>query len=515
MNLEEKNTSSQVENSNQVAVKSTKGNVMDGVKNFSQKSFGKFKGLHIIAGACALLVLVIICCVLGMGGKKEVAYPVIYVNDDGDTMLMPTNVKKEEKAIKLAGQSSAVEYANTTDRYVLFEKDSNLYLYDAKKKDETQRIVKNVKTYGFTEDDKYVVALDNEKSLYVYAFKKEAEKLDSDVTSIKDVSTEKAVYVKDKTLYIKSLNVKKDDREKITDDLGDIVRFSEDGKKLFYTNGDEDLYVYNVSKKSSEKIGKSVDSFYANEKGTKLYYSSREEDDGKRTTNIYFYNGKDSNKIASDVRTIEDVDVDKELLVYSKINDDYEYTLYFQKGSKDAAEVEDGMKSLSSVYLFDTKGIYYVNGDKELKYAKISGNKVGKVAVVEEDVTGYLTRYKNGFAFVAEVDKKSNGVLYLAKGATAKKIDSEVRANALETSNNGSKVYYQKDCDSSSCSLYVTSGGKGKVIEKDVQDYTYVTDKLIYIIKNDDLYRYTGKSTKIAKDVQEIKSTPNYYDPEA
>lgn len=515
MNLEEKNTSSQVENSNSVAVNSTKGNVMDSVKNFSQKSFGKFKGLHIMIGACALLVLVIICCIVGMGGKKEVAYPVIYLNDDGDMMLMPTNVKKEEKAIKLASEASDITYANTTDRYVLFEKDDNLYLYDSKKKDETQRIVKDVRTYNFTDDDKYVVALDNDNALYVYAFKKDAEKLDSDVSSIRSVSNEKIVYVKDKTLYIKSLNVKKDDREKITDDLGDIVRFSEDGKKVFYTNNDEDLYVYNISKKSSEKIGNSVDSLYANEKGTKLYYSSIEEDDGERSTSIYFYNGKDSEKVATGVRTIEDVDVDKELLLYSKINDDSEYTLYFQKGSKDAAEVEDGMKSLSSVYLFDTKGIYYINGDKELKYAKISGNKVGKVTVVQDDVTGYLTRYKDGFAFVAEVDKKSNGVLYLAKGAKAKKIDSEVSLDSLRASNDGSKVYYGKDCDSSSCTLNVTSGGKGKTIEKDVEDYTYVNDKLIYIIKNDDLYRYTGKSTKIAKDVQAIAPTPNYYDPEA
>lgn len=515
MNLEEKNTSSQVENSNPVTVNSTKGNVMDSVKNFSQKSFGKFKGLHIMIGACALLVLVIICCIVGMGGKKEVAYPAVYVNDDGDMMLMPTNVKKEEKAIKLASSSSRVVYANTTDRYVLFEKDGNLYLYDSKKKDETQRIVKEVSTYGFTEDDKYVFALDKDKGLYVYAFKKDAEKLDSDVSSIEDVSNDKIVYIKDKVLYIKSLNVKKDDREKITDDLGDSVRFSKDGKSVLYTNNDEDLYIYNISKKSSEKIAKNVDSFYANDKANKMYYTSIEEDDGERQTNIYFYNGKEATKVVSGARSIEDYDVDKELLVYSTINKDGKYTLYFQKGTKDAAEVEDGMKSLSSVYLFDTKGIYYVNGDKDLKYAGISGNKVGKVSTVTEDVSGYLTRYKSGFAFVAEVDKNSNGELYLAKGNKAKKIDSDVKNATLNVSNDGSKVYYGKNCDSSTCDLYVTSGGKGKAIEKNVQDYTYVTDKLIYIIKNDDLYRYTGKSVKVAKDVQDIATTPNYYDPEA
>lgn len=513
MNLEEKN-SNPVENSTQVANSTNKGNVMDGIKNFSDKSFGKLKGFHIIAGACALIVLVILCCLIGMGGKKEVAYPAIYVNDDGNMMLMTTKAKNEDKAIKLASSPSAVEYANTTDRYVLFEKDSNLYLYDSKKKDETQRLVKEVDTYGFTENDKYVFALDNEGSLYVYAFKKDAEKIDSSVSSIKDVSNDKIVYIKDSTLYIKSLNVKKDDREKITDDYS-AARFSKDGKSVLYTNRDGDLFVYNISKKEAEKVAKNVDSYYANDKANKIYYTSIEEDNGERKTNVYFYNGKESAKIASGAREISDCDVDKELLVYSVINDDSKYTLYFQKGNKDAVEIEDGMKSLASVYLFDNKGVYYINGDKELKYASISGNKIGKVSVVEEDVTGYLTRYKNGYAFVADVDKNSAGTLYLAKANKAKKIDSDVKNSRIKVSNDGSKVYYGKNCDSSTCDLYVTSGGKGKVIEKGIDSYTYVTDKLIYIIKNDDLYRYTGKSTKIAKDVKAVRETPNYYDPEA
>ena len=68
--------------------------------------------------------------------------------------------------------------------------------------------------------------------------------------------------------------------------------------------------------------------------------------------------------------------------------------------------------------------------------------------------------------------------------------------------------------------LYVTSGGKGKQLVKNVYSYQYANDKLIYYIKNyslvsnrGDLYRYDGKSEKIQKDVYaSIATMPEGYD---
>ena len=59
---------------------------------------------------------------------------------------------------------------------------------------------------------------------------------------------------------------------------------------------------------------------------------------------------------------------------------------------------------------------------------------------------------------------------------------------------------------------------KGKKIDSDVYTYQYVKDDLIYYIKDyssskgkGDLYRYTGKSVKIATDVTRIAYTPNSF----
>lgn len=489
----------------------------EAAKNFSNKSFGKVKGSYILVAIVVLVVLVLGFAIKNIGNSKDVAYPAVYVNDDGDLMLFPTNVKKEDKAIKLTGDgyTSSVVYANTTDRYVLFRKDSNLYLYDSKKKDETTKLLNDVESYSFTEDDKYVVAVDSDNTLYSYNFGKDKEKLDSDIEDIEDIGTKYVLYSKDDALYFKSLKGSKAEKIKVLEDDNGFggASFSDDEKKILYINGDQELYVYNISKKESTKIIADVYTYYANETGTKMYVMVL---DGSQK-DIYYYNGKDKQKIASDVDSIEDYDVDKQMILYST-KEDGEYTLYYQKGNKDAVKVEDGLDSIRSVRLFNGKDIYYINSDNELRYAKINGAKIGKVSTIAEDVEGTLSTYKNGYAFVGDVDKKSNGTLYLATNGKAKKIDTEVNNAYLDVSNDGSKIYYLKDYSSSAGDLYVTSGGKGKKIESDVYGYRYVKDDLIYILKDyssskgrGDLYRYTGKSVKLAEKVKTIASTPNYF----
>lgn len=498
------------------SVKDTGLKAADAVRDFSNKSFGKVKGSYILIAVVVLAVLVLGCAISNIGGDKEVAYPAIYLNDDGDLMLFPTNVKNEDKAIKLTsdGTISSVEYANTTDRYVLFKKDSNLYLYDSKKKDETTKIVSDVDEYRFTEDDGYVVAVDDEGNLYSYNYGKDKEKLDSDIDEIEDVGNKYVLYSKEDTLYVRSLKASKDDKNKVIEDEDGwgSAYLTEDEKKVLYINSDYELYVYNIAKKENTKIDADVYYYYANETGTKLYYLV--SNDGEK--DIYYYNGKDKEKIASDVNDIEAYDIDEQMVLYTT-KEDNEYTLYYQKGTKDAVKVEDEMESIRSVRLFEGKGIYYINSDNEVKYAKIKGAKIGDVSTIGEDVEGYLSDYKNGYAFVGDVDKKSNGTLYIASNGKAKKIDTEVNNSYLHVSNDGSKIYYLKDYSSSAGDLYVTSGGKGKKIESDVYTYRYVKDDLIYIIKDysskgkGDLYRYTGKSVKIAEDVKGVAAVPNYF----
>lgn len=478
-------------------------------KDLPKIKVGILNGAYIFV----IVVAIILLFVIFNSGKKEIAYPVIFNNADGDLYLMDNSIKTEDDALKLGnGESTSnIVYANTTDRYVLFQKNEALYLYDAKEKEETTKIVANVADYAFSEDDKYVVALNDDDELLVYNYK-ETERVEKDVSDIVAMSNNKILYEKESILYVRSINPKKDDRLKVTEDYDAYVRFSEDGKNIVYINGERELHIFNVNKDKDEKIAKNVSSYYCDDKSCEnLFYV--ESDD---TKTVYYYNGKEAQSMVKDIYSINAYDVSKKQLVFTKLEDG-EYTLYYQKVGSDPVVVEDGLTSLRTVKLFKGKDIYYINADNEVKYVNIKGSKLGELKTIGEDVTGYLYLYKDGYAFVANV-KNTKGTLYLAKNGKAKEIDENVNSSLITVSSKGNAVYYLKDYKTTG-DLYVTTGKKGKEIEKDVYNYEYVKDNLIYLIKDysisksrGDLYRYTNKSVLIAEDITRIASVPTHFE---
>lgn len=488
--------------------------VVSNVKTFINKNNIKINGKYIL-GIIGVIVLIIIG--VNLFGGNDVEYPVVFNNSDGNLYLMETNVKKEEDAVKLAKAEnvSNVVYANETDRYVLFQKDKALYLYDAKNKDATSKIADDVVSYSFSEDDKYIIILDNDYNLRVYNFK-DLEKLDADVSQIIEVQDNKIMYEKEHKIYVRSINPKKDDRKKVTESYDSNMRFSEDTKNIIYINSDKELRSYSVGKDKEEKIAGDVINYYCDTKSCeKLFYIENTD-----TKSINYYDGKNSTKIAKDIYNINAADTDSKKVVFSRVKDG-EYTLYYQMVGKDEVKVEGKLTSIRTVKLFEDNELYYINGKNEVKYVKLNGAKIGDVKKLGEDVSGYLYLHKDGYAFVADVDKSSNGKLYIASNGKAKKIDEDVNSSLITVSKDGKKIYYMKDY-SSSGNLYVTSGGKGKKIDDDVYTFEYIKNDLIYYIKDfssnnkfyGDLYRYTGKSTKIADKVTRIANTPVYYDGE-
>lgn len=485
--------------------------VKKGLNNFTKMKIGKVSGKHILVGALALVFL-LLC--LNLFKSNDVNYPIIYNNSDGDLYLMDVKGKNEEDAIKLAnGESvSNVIYANTSDRYVLFQKNDSLYLYDASSKDETTKIMDNVLRYSFTEDDKYVVAIDDKNNLKIYNYK-ETEKIESDVSNIVRVSSERILYEKENKLYVRSLNPKKEDRQKVTEEYDAYVTFSKDGKQVLYINNDKELYAYNIKKDTNKKIAKDVSSYYCDDKScNKLFYI---ENSDKKT--IYYYDGKNEEKVAKDINSINAYDVSNKQVVYSTFKDS-KYTLYYQSVGHDAVKIEGKLNSIRTVKIFDGKGIYYISGENEVKYAKINGAKLGDVKSIAKDVTGYLYLHKDGYAFVAKVDKSSNGTLFIAKNGKAREIDDNVNSSLITVSKDGKRIYYLKDYKSSG-DLYVTNGGKGKKIADDIYTFEYVNNDLLYYIKDysssksrGDLYRYNNKSVKLASNVTRIASVPVYFE---
>ena len=151
--------------------------------NFSKlrsMKIGSFSLKHLLIGIiCLVLVILLIRGVANSFSKESKVpdYGVVYTTDDGDLMVVGSNGKKP---VKLANDSSNdVQYANTTERFILYTKDDNLYLYDKKKGEDTTKIDKDVESFGFSDDDKYIYYTNTDDELYTY--KKESKKIDNDV----------------------------------------------------------------------------------------------------------------------------------------------------------------------------------------------------------------------------------------------------------------------------------------------------------------------------------------------
>lgn len=482
----------------------------------AEKKVGMISGAQ-IAGVLIILIVALVMYglfrfVSSLGGNKYPDYALVYQNADGNLMLSNSGKGKPEK-LSSNSNIDRVIYANTSDRYILYVKNSSLYLYDIKRKDTDNKLSSEIEDYMFTDNDKYIVMLDANDNLYSYDFKDKG-KLDSNVSSIKTLNDQFVIYTKEDSLYVKGLNPDKDDKVKISKNFGSSVTLSKDGKKVLYIDSEYNLRYYMIKNGKTEKIASKVYEYYADEDCNKVYYMTS---DGENK--LYYYNGKEAVKLATKIYAISDVNVEEQQVVYAKESQG-KYELYYQKKAKDAVLLDKKLSSMKYVKIFKGKEIYYINDDKDVKYVKISGSKLGHVKTIAEDVEDSLREYKKGFVFVADVDKNSNGTLYFASSGKAKKVDTDVYSANIKVSTNGKRIFYLKDYSSNSGTLCSSTGGKGKQIDVDVYRYQYISDKLIYYIKDysatnreGELYFSKGsKGKKIADDVRAMASNQNIYE---
>ncbi len=161
--------------------------------------------------------------------------------------------------------------------------------------------------------------------------KKEAVKIDSNVTSYQITPSGKLVtYKKDGNLYQHNLK----DKEKIASDVSDFC-VSEDGKKLFFTDDEGDLY-FKQKGKDKEKLDSEISSLqFVNEKFNTVYYT-------KEDTLYKKVVGKDKVKIASDVSSVITVYESGEMYFVKDNSEDVTLMDYVEDDMKaaDAAMVE-------------------------------------------------------------------------------------------------------------------------------------------------------------------------------
>lgn len=450
-------------------------------------NFSKLKEMKVGNFSLKQILIVVVCVVLAILLIRGIAssfskeskvpdYGVVYTTDDGDLMVVGANGKKP---VKLANDSvNGVEYANTTERYILFTKNDNLYLYDKKKGEDTTKIDKDVSSFGFSDDDKYIYYINTDDELYTY--KKESKKIDNDVDSVVGTADNNIVYTKEDELYVRNMNGKKD-KVKVASDVANKA-LSEDGSKILYQTTDDDLYIYKVSSKKATKIATDVRSILdANDDLDRIMYSNSDGD-------VYYVKGTKATKLVSEAQVL-DTDVLEQQIVY--VSDD---ELFYQKGTKKAVKIDDA-ENITNAYIYNGNEVYYVvrDDDKyELNYSKV-GSKASSPKSVMDDVSSNIyTYYDKGLIVFSDVESYA-GELNLVKGGKAVKISDDVKTTSVISNHKGNKLYFLGDYDSKdgSGTLMSTTGKKAKNLVEDAKDFDYIKDNIIYVS--------TGYSSKSGK----------------
>ena len=474
----------------------------------------------IIKGIVSVTVIlfVLIVGIVAFDAIKEnsldnIDYPLVYRKENGEIILLESEDEKGKDGYVLSTSDGTgyTTYGNSSNRYVLTKKENDLYIYDTKKEEKPSKIADDISNYYFSDNDSFVIFIDTDLDLYSYNYKEAKKILDGNVSSIIDYSDKAVIYERRKELYYSSLNPDKEDRKKIVNGYKSAA-FSEDGKAVLYTNTNNALYRYDIRKDKHTKIGSKVDRFYCDSKSCKnIYFTSAEVN-----YNLYFYNGKKSEKIVERIYDLVDVNADNKTVLYTKnVADDL--VMYYKKSNNEEYRI-DKKVSIGNKAKFVEDSVYILDKNDELYYAKISGNKLTKLKTVDKEVESGLMNFAGGLYYSKNSNKNNEATFYVVKNGKKTKVDDDIIETKISISNNGKKMYYIADIEKNEGTLYVFDGTKSKKISDKVHKMLYIRDDMVYYLKNynvnkrcGELYRYDGKSTKIEDKVSDLSSTPNSY----
>ena len=425
------------------------------VNKFLDKRLGNYT-YRTITCCTLILIGIVLVFVMAFGGRDKVLnYPLLFINDDEELMIINygdkdpskiANVDEDEAYVKMA-------YANNTERYILYIKDDNLYYYDAVKKDDSLKIASDVVSYGFTENDKLIYYINDENELYI-SDKKDKTKLDSDVESVVYALGDKILYVKDDSLYIRGYSEKKNDKEKIVNDyVGALV--SDNSKKVLIATNEE-LYLYTIKSNEKVKITGEYKSVVAyDDNFDKIIYAENNEE------------STDLTKLLIDNKKQDDEDF-KEITFSDYLNDKATYEEYSQNQElKDEIDVRNEIREYvqdvdlgtstlkifsngeSKDYLKDVGSVVYTDLDEEsILYFK------GEISSKKLNIEDYDYLYD----FVDDFEKLiDSGSLYLYNGKEDILITDEELVKDARI--DGKYVYYLAEDDDEYELFYATIKG--------------------------------------------------------
>lgn len=545
-------------------------NLLESVKKFVNEN----KKIVMIAGIAILAIIVLLIAVnafKSFGGNKNREYPLVYLTKDGDMKFISS---KKKSGTEVDGKGEDVDniiWSNSSDKYLMYIKNDDLYLYNTKNKKDSDKIASDVKKAIFTEDDKYIIFVDDDNNLYSYNYK-DKSKLDSDVTNIEGATKSSVFYEKDDNLYVRSVKASKDDKKKIVSDYSSAILNENKTKILIKTKNEEeddsysynyDYSVYNIKTGKTEKVVEGASGVYYNEDFTEFYYyvkggdskvkladyvdDDKLEDDEKFVA--YTYDDYREGKVTYDEyydSLDEKYAVEKRNDIRKKIQDK-EYSssagsdLYYVKGKKDT-KIDSNVDEVLDVD-FDSKTVAYTkNSSKSNKKIKMSEVKYysditdfiddNKEATVEINVN-----LKNNYTLDIDSDKEAD--VYLIGKDIYYVLDKEL----YHTKTNGKKlteakslgdkvsvidatgdykdgILFLEDSKSYVGDLRFAKGTKVTKVDDDVyKSSVTISDsgKLFYLGDYDtsdtygELRSYNGKAKKIADEVAQFIHVKDNY----
>ena len=410
------------------------------------------------------------------------------MSKDGKTLFFPDKLDNNSSGVTLYYRSTASEkqeakkvdsditrYAvNDSASLVTYLKNGNLYQFDVKRGEKSDKMAGDVSTFYVSEDGKKIVYLEDDEGEYllnVIDSGKDKVKLASGV-SLQYVSDDckTIVYMKDDTLYLNQ--GAKDKDTKIASDVYGTVRVYDTGEVYYVTEDDNELTLcYFDGKKTSTELIEEFD-----------YW------------NDYTVSSHDS----------------AAMLVYQD-NDD-EYQLVVGGGKPKALKAEEPS---SFTFSKDGKSIWYVdepdkNYEGDLYKVTISNGAIKSTDEVDGEVYASYVVYTPGGHLVYFKDvKNSEGELWV----DGKKADDDVALSSLQESESGALLYFvDYNFNKGYGTLKQYSGGKAAQIADDVYSFAVLPNgSVLYLLDystsryRGDLYVCSGsRSTQLDEDVVTI-----------
>lgn len=307
-----------------------------------------------------------------------------------------------------------------------------------------------------------------------------------------------AIRVDNVIYYVKGNTLTKVDED------ASSMRLATSGKAIAYISEGSSLYLYTIGGDSVKvEDDEVVSSYTISPDGKSLLYSIYDED--KNEYPVYYFNGKESVKIASNGNPCG-VSNGGKYIYYSSVNDKGETYLYFYNKSKEEKTKLETIKSyyfnedLSQVVILSEDMKTYISS-KGKDAEKISSKAIFLISPQKTitinsivPVDDFYGKYFSGDGAVYKIEKDADKTIKLVSNITSCHMSDD-----FET------LYYtNKDYD-----LFVTKtsyGEKAKEkateIAEEVSDFEVTSDcDLVYYISDDEAFVIKGNGSGEAKRV--------------